>query len=312
MSKFLEYKNKYFISKQKNLLIGGMETSCSGHTTDDNWLVLDVDECLYDATYINDKIGEKRKYVDDFIKIHKDYALQFLEQINMKIASEQIVDDNGNQITNFETDIVFINYLKSLNRGGNSIIGLFKLLKRLQIPFSMTDYHNTMYKKFRYDKIEKNENIKIAIAYAKQSGMKIGIFSNGSYPHIMKCLNRLELNLDLFDYISCIDFIADTVSEDHKPYSFEKFQNEIQAKPENIYFFDDSDKNCFGAKRAGWNVFFVNTSKKINERNTEIVQYGITISSTGNLEDINKIHCIENIDLLLQYIIEIINPHRNK
>ena len=144
----------------------------------------------------------------------------------------------------------------------------------------MTDYHNTMLKHFPYEKINKNIYIEDGIIRAKNKGMKIAIFSNGSYPHIMKCLERLNLKLSLFDYVSCLDFIAPTVITDQKPAidSFIKLQTEINATPNNIYFFDDSDKNCIAARNVGWNVFCV--SPTYNKRDIP------TITNISELPDI--------------------------
>ena len=235
------------------------------------WLVLDVDECLYSPSY-TDSNGT-HNFVDSFINIHKVFTEKYLDSINSILNKTPYTIDT------------LIDLIKKLNNGSNSIIGLFILLKQLNIPFSMTDYHNTMLKYFPYNKINKNNSIHEGIARAKAKNMKIAIFSNGSYPHIMKCLERLELKLNLFDYVSCLDFIAPTVITDQKPAkdSFIKLQNEINAQPSDIYFLDDSDKNCIGAKKLGWNVVYVNPDNiKISYNGEELD----TIININSLSDV--------------------------
>ena len=75
-----------------------------------------------------------------------------------------------------------------------------------------------------------------------------------------------NLSTELFDYISCVNFISETVIQDQKPHieSYRKFQKETNAKSENIFFFDDSINNCINALNSGWNVILVNTNKPIN------------------------------------------------
>jgi len=258
------------------------------------WLVLDVDECLYNKTYQND--NKSIKFGDAFITIHTEIIQKYLDTINNRM--------------NFTFDIdSLVNYLKNLNGGLNSIIGLIILLEKLNIHFSMSEYHNIMFKSFRYDKITQNSNINKLITKAQSYNMKVAIFSNGSYPHIMKCLNQLGVNISLLDYISCLEFTSKQVINEQKPsmFSYINFQNEINALPKNIYFFDDNYNNCKTANNLGWNTILVNDKNNeddVRPVNTKKHKQIKIKNKMFNLKNINKkyIHSIPNIDKAIDLI----------
>lgn len=278
------------------------------------WLVLDVDDCLYNKTYKTKKGGiiSNISFGDAFIPIHTKIIESYLGIINEKMN------------LNFDSKTL-VDYSKKLNGGSNSIIGLIILLEKLNIHFSMSKYHNTMFKHFKYDKIKENLNINNLIKKAHDCEMKVAIFSNGSYPHIMKCLHQLRVDISLLDHISCLEFTSKQVINEQKPsmFSYINFQNEILAKPENIYFFDDSYNNCKTANNLGWNTILVNDdnnkkdvliyntnvnnyndTKKVNNRNHKKAKKKTGIFNLKN-GDKKYIHCISNINEaedLVQYM----------
>ena len=266
-------------------------TIYEANPNNNKWLVLDIDECLYPPKFDDNS----EFFASTFVTIEKEFSKKYLN----------LIKKNTCKIKNIHTNCDIKNlfnlrkYLGDITKSHARIIGLFITLKELNIYVPVNEYHCAISKNFRYDKIEKNENIINAIQTAKCNNMKCAIFSNASYFHIMKCLQRLELNIKLFDYISCLNFVSDNVIMERKPnlYSFKKFQNEINAKPENIFFFDNSINNCISAFHLRWNAILVNTNIP---KNVMYHKCTIKIKPVKNTIDIltntNKNKCIYQID----------------
>ena len=278
LKKYLKYKYKY-----KNLK--------GGECNDDKWLVLDVDECLYPPTYEHNNIIQK--YIDSFIICNRHYISNFVNDIKKIILYETI----DNSISDLDR---VVNYLKKVNKDLMPIIGLFMLLKKYNIYYDINEYYDLISKNFPYNKINKNININNAIANAKKNGMKCAIFSNGSKPHVKKCLKYLELSEDLFEYISSVDFDHDCVLNLQKPHdiAYLHFQQQIKAKPKNIYFFDDSEKNCIAGQKRKWNVVLV---KPLNP-NPKIFIDVLSTDHPIELSCFNNMYCIQSINDINKFI----------
>lgn len=279
MDKYLKYKNKYI--KYKNTMHGGDNTK---------WLVLDVDDCLYPPKYDNNT----KYFVSSFVNVEKKFTKRYLDLIKKRCEIKEINTNNDDKnLKNLRE------YLMKKINSFSIIIGLFMELKKLDIPIPIDEYHNSIECVFPYDKIVENVKIITAIEIAKNKKMKCAIFSNGSCRHILRCLEKLNLSTELFDHISCLDFLSETVIQDLKPHvnSYCKFQNEINAKSENIFFFDDSINNCTNACESGWNAILVN--KKIPNNVTSINSPIDILTNTSENKIIYQIDSISNINFII-------------
>ncbi|EJW05201.1 pyrimidine 5'-nucleotidase [Edhazardia aedis USNM 41457] len=88
-------------------------------------------------------------------------------------------------------------------------------------------------------------------------------FTNASIIHADKVLNALGIR-DFFDAIFHCEYKSNgefiSKPDDESFLFIEKYCNQ---KPQNIFFFDDNERNIKAAVKRGWNAFLINKEKNI-------------------------------------------------
>jgi pyrimidine and pyridine-specific 5'-nucleotidase len=147
---------------------------------------------------------------------------------------------------------------------GNRVVGLLRDARLLGVTdVNAEAYYRHLDTTMDYTCLAPSPALLDLLSTRKLDHVATALFSNGNRLHVERCLQQLQLPLDLFEHVFTAEFgdVRTRFKPDPLPYSI--VEAALAVPPDSIFFVDDSMVNCVHARQRGWRVALVKENASV-------------------------------------------------